>query len=61
MSSAIKLPDDVIELIRQAKREFPGEFTAYPLDSGLTIEEFRENLIALLNDKKVEKIHVDEK
>lgn len=44
MSGAPKLPADVLELIRRAKKELPGEFVAYPLDSGMPIEEFRRYL-----------------
>lgn len=44
MSGAPELPPDVLELIRRAKKELAGEFVAYPLDSGLTIEEFRRDL-----------------
>ena len=51
MNSALKLPPDVLKFIRRAKKELPGEFVAYPLDSGLTIEEFRENLIKRLKEK----------
>ena len=52
MSGAPKLPHDVLELIRRAKKELPGEFVAYPLDSGLTIEEFREKLLKRLEKKR---------
>lgn len=44
MSGAPKLPADVLALIRRAKKELPGEFVAYPLDSGMSIEEFRQDL-----------------
>ena len=31
-------------LIRQAKKEFPGQFWGYPLDTGLSEEEFVADL-----------------
>ena len=50
-----KLPRDVIDLIRRAKKELPGEFVAYPLDSGLTVEEFRDSLLERLENAKKKK------
>ena len=44
MSGAPTLPADVLALIRRAKKELPDEFVAYPLDSGISIEEFRRDL-----------------
>ncbi|MBR0103383.1 MAG: hypothetical protein IJQ01_07790 [Selenomonadaceae bacterium] len=38
------MPDDVLALIRRAKKELPDEFVAYPLDSGMPIEDFRRDL-----------------
>ena len=55
MSGAPKLPHDVLELIRRAKKELPGEFVAYPLDSGLTVEEFRDSLLERLENAKKKK------
>ncbi len=55
MNNSINLPDDVVHLIRRAKKELRGEFVAYPLDSGLTIEEFRKDLTERLNQKKVDR------
>lgn len=52
MSGAPELPPEVLELIRRAKKELPGEFVAYPLDSGFTIEEFRETLLKRLEAKR---------
>lgn len=50
-----KLPKDVIDLIRRAEKELPGEFVAYPLDSGLTVEEFRDSLLERLENAKKKK------
>ena len=50
-----KLPKDVHDLIRRAKKELPGEFVAYPLDSGLTVEEFRDSLLERLENAKKKK------
>ena len=47
-----KLPAEIIELIRCAKKNLPEEFVAYPLDSGLTIEEFRDGLLKRLEKAK---------
>ena len=52
MSGAPELPPDVLALIRLARKELAGEFVAYPLDSGWTIEEFREKLLQRLEEKR---------
>ena len=52
MKQVITLPEDVLELMRRAKKELPGEFVAYPLDSGMTIEEFRQSLL-----ERLERVH----
>lgn len=58
MSGAPKLPRDVLELICQAKKELPGEFVAYPLDSSITIEEFRQSLLEKIKNKKTEQENI---
>ena len=47
--------NSIIDLIRRAKKELPGEFVAYPLDSGLTVEEFRDSLLERLENAKKKK------
>ena len=54
MSGAPKLPTDVLELIRRAKKELPNEFVAYPLDSGMPIEDFCRDLQKRLEIREVE-------
>ena len=44
----IHFPEDVLDLMRRVREELPGEPWHYPLDSGMTIEEFRQSLIARL-------------
>lgn len=52
MSGAPKLPADVLALIRRAKKDLPNEFVAYPLDSGIPIEEFRKDLQKRLAERE---------
>lgn len=44
----IHFPEDVLELMRRGRKEFPDEPWYYPLDSGMTIEEFRQSLLERL-------------
>ncbi len=46
--SLINFPDDVRELMHRVREELPGEAWYYPLDSGMTIEEFRQRLLERL-------------
>ena len=48
----IHFPEDVLELMRRGREEFPNEAWYYPLDSGLTIEEFRQILIDRLENAR---------
>ena len=48
----IHFPEDVLDLMRRVREELPGEPWYYPLDSGLTIEEFRQILIDRLENAR---------